>query len=187
MEDLRSYPDTELYALLCDEKRKERAFTELYSRYSQRVYLYCRKILGDDQAARDIFQDTFIRFLNSADSTRDMTNVPAFLLRIARNLCLNWKRDHGSRTVEFNELDIGTHDRQVESRELANLISMALELLPEDHREAVVLQMYHGMSYEEIGEQLHVPVSTVRNWVVRAKKKMRDILAPYFAEGSAGT
>ena len=187
MDNLRAYPDTELYTLLCDETRKEAAFTELYSRYSQRIYLYCRKILGDDQAARDIFQDTFIRFLNSADATRDMTNVPAFLLRIARNLCLNWKRDHGSRTVEFSELAIGTHDRQVESRELAGLITMALDLLPDDHREALVLQMYQGMSYEEIGEELNVPVSTVRNWVVRAKKKMREILAPYFAEGTSDT
>ena len=184
MDNLRSYSDAELYAFLCDEKSKERAFTELYARYSQRVYLYCRKILSDDQAARDIFQDTIIRFLNSAHNEREMTNVPAFLLRIARNLCLNWKRDHGTKNVEFSDLTMGTQDRQVESRELAGLITMALDLLPEHHREALVLQMYQGMSYEEIGEELHVPVSTVRNWVVRAKRKMREILAPYFAEGT---
>jgi RNA polymerase sigma-70 factor (ECF subfamily) len=113
-----------------------------------------------------------------------MTNVPAFLLRIARNLCLNFKRDRGMRNVEFNELSVGVADKQVESRELAGLITMALELLPDDHREALVLQMYQGMSYEEIAAELQVPVSTVRNWVVRAKKKMREILAPYFAEGA---
>lgn len=184
MDNLQSYSDAELYAFLGNEKLKERAFSELYGRYSQRVYLYCRKILGDDQAARDIFQDTFIRFLNSARDERDMTNVPAFLLRIARNLCLNFKRDRGMRNVEFNELSVGVADKQVESRELAGLITMALELLPDDHREALVLQMYQGMSYEEIAAELQVPVSTVRNWVVRAKKKMREILAPYFAEGA---
>ena len=182
----QSYSDVELYLLLSHDECKEQAFTELYHRYSQRIYLYCRKVLADDHAARDVFQDTFIRFLNSASRDREMTNVPAFLLRIARNLCLNHKRDHSSRTVEFNDLNIGVHDHQVESRELASLITMALDLLPDDHREALVLQMYHGMSYEEIGEHLHVPVSTVRNWVVRGKKKMREVLAPYFVDKTSG-
>ena len=180
--DLREYSDVDLYYLLRDDSTKEAAFAEIYARYGQRMYMYCRKILGDDHAADDVFQDSFIRFLNSVKEERQMTNVAAFLLRIARNLCLNWKRDHKSRTVEFQDFHKPNSDKQVESREVAQLITMALDLLPEEYREALVLQMYHGMSYEEIGEQLNVPVTTVRNWVVRAKKKMRDILAPYFEE-----
>lgn len=182
-EDLRTYSDVDLYYLLRTEgAERERAFAELYARHGQRVYLYCRKILGDSHAADDVFQDTFIRFLNSVQDERIMTNVPAFLLRIARNLCLNYKRDHKSNAVIFEDFHLPTADKQVESQEIARLISMALELLQDEYREALILQMYQGMSYDEIGEQLGVPVTTVRNWVVRAKKKMRDILAPYFAE-----
>ncbi len=179
-QDFRSHSDIELYELLRDEQSKEGAFAELYARYGQRVYLYCRKILADDAAADDVFQDTFIRFLRSVQDERTMTNVAAFLLRIARNLCLNWKRDHRGKTVEFLDIHRPNHDHQVESREIADLITMALDLLSEEYREALVLQMYHGMSYEEIGEHMNVPVSTVRNWVVRSKKRMRDILTPYF-------
>ena len=51
---------------------------------------------------------------------------------------------------------------------------------PDDHREAVVLQLYNGYSYDEIGTMMNVPVTTVRNWVVRAKSKLRATLAPYF-------
>ncbi len=182
--DYSTLTDIELYELLRADGTKETAFAEIYARYSQRVYMYCRKILADDTAADDVFQDTFIRFLRSVQDERDMTNVAAFLLRIARNLCLNWKRDHRSRTVEFQDFHRPNEDKQVESREVAQLITMALDLLSDEYREALVLQMYHGMSYEEIGEQMQVPVSTVRNWVVRSKKRMRDILAPYFEDNT---
>ncbi|MBL7999985.1 MAG: RNA polymerase sigma factor, partial [Candidatus Kapabacteria bacterium] len=171
--------DVDLYYMLAEHgAERERAFAELYSRHGQRVYLYCRKILGDSTAADDVFQDTFIRFLNSVSTERVMTNVAAFLLRIARNLCLNYKRDHKTNAVMFEDFHLPTADKQVESQETARLITMALDLLPDEYREALVLQMYNGMSYEEIGEQLGVPVTTVRNWVVRAKKRMREILAP---------
>ncbi len=178
----RTYSDVELYEFLRVDSMREAAFAEIYARYNQRVYMYCRKILADDTAADDVFQDTFIRFLRSVQDEREMTNVAAFLLRIARNLCLNWKRDHKSRSVEFQDFHLPNTDHQVESREVAQLITMALDLLSEEYREALVLQLYHGMSYEEIGEHMQVPVSTVRNWVVRSKKRMRDILAPYFED-----
>lgn len=182
-QDYRTYGDVELYYLLrSGGKEREGAFAELYSRHGQRVYLYCRKILGDSVAADDVFQDTFIRFLNSVQDERVMTNVPAFLLRIARNLCLNYKRDHKPNSVMFEDYHRSFTDKQVESNEIAKLITMALDLLPDEYRESLILQMYHGMSYEEIGEQLNVPVTTVRNWVVRSKKQMRDILAPYFED-----
>lgn len=184
MRDYTLFSDIELFSLLSEEGAvREQAFGELYARHSSRVYLYCRKILGDGNAADDIFQDTFIRFLNAGSSPdRVMTNVPAFLLRIARNLCLNYKRDNKHVMVELDDYHMPTLDKQVENQEIAQLLSMALELLPDEYRDALVLQMYSGMSYEEIGEQLNVPVTTVRNWIVRAKKKMREILAPYFAQ-----
>jgi RNA polymerase sigma factor (sigma-70 family) len=178
----QTYSDIELYELLLEEGQvRELAFSELYSRHSQRVYLYCRKVLGDS-AADDVFQDTFIRFLNSVHQERTMTNVPAFILRIARNLCLNYKRDRKSNSVVFEDFLFPTTDNQVESQETARLITMALDLLSEERKEAIILQMYHGMSYEEIGECLHVPTTTVRNWIVRGKKQLRDILAPYFEQ-----
>ena len=59
------------------------------------------------------------------------------------------------------------------------MIDSALNLIPEEQAEAFMLQVYQGMSYNEIAEFFEVPVSTVRNWVVRAKKKLRDILIPY--------
>ena len=54
-------------------------------------------------------------------------------------------------------------------------------------REALVLQVYGGLSYLEIAEVMGVPMTTVRNWIVRAKDKMRKIVAPYFQESEGET
>ncbi len=51
--------------------------------------------------------------------------------------------------------------------------------LIEEHREALVLQMYSGLSYLEIAELTGVPLTTVRNRIARAKSKIREILTPY--------
>jgi len=181
---MKAYGDTELFALLSgDPKSKESAFTELYTRHSSRVYRYCRYILADSDAADDVFQETFIRFLHSGEKATNVSNVPAYLLRIARNLCLNAKRDDKSAHSEvIEDLEIPMEDKTVEMAELGRLIEMALALLPEEHREAFVLQEYNGLSYKEIADVTNVPLTTVRNRVVRAKKKLREILTPYLEE-----
>lgn len=160
----------------------EHAFRELYTRYSSRIYLYCRKVVGHNEAAEDLFQQTFLKLLQSAATERTMTNVPAFLLRIARNLCLHHKPHMGYATVPLEEFQMPVEDVSLESRGLARLVTTALDLLAEEYREALVLQAYNGLSYKEIGEITGVPVSTVRNRVVRAERKIREILPPYLAD-----
>lgn len=179
---LKPLSDLELSALLKGEGvSRDAAFTELYNRYSSRVFLYCRRILGDHEQANDIFQETFIRFLKAASGEANMTNVLAYLLRIARNLSLNARRNQ-KMTTPIEHFEFPVEDRSVESAELASLIAMALDLLPEDQREALSLQTYGGLSYDEIAEMMEVPVTSVRNWIARGKSRMREILTPYLAD-----
>jgi RNA polymerase sigma-70 factor (ECF subfamily) len=170
--------DIELYQALTSAERDE-AFAELYRRHSNRVFLYCRRIMGDAALADDIFQDTFLSLLKTAEKGTQMENVPGYILRIARNHCLRAKERSRYMPEAMEDLEVPVMDLSVENKELAQVVNTALELLPEAHKEAFVLQMYNDLSYEEIGEVMNVPVSTVRNWVVRAKKKLRQILTPY--------
>lgn len=182
-QELSTYSDAELFALLIPgNKYREKAFDELYTRHSSRVYLYCRRILGDESLANDIFQEAFLQFLKTADEKRTMTNVPAFLLRIARNLCLNARRARRYTMLSIEDFQLPVHDSPYEKEELARLMATALDLLPDDYREALVLQAYNGLSYAEIAETLDVPLTTVRNRVVRAKAKLQKILAPYLED-----
>ncbi len=159
--------------------RKNKAFTELYNRYSSRVYLYCRKIIGEGRYADDIFQETFLRLIRSVEKGAAIDNVLGYLLKICRNLIQNYRRDNPAVFVEIEDFHVPTFTDPYESVEMAKMIDQALNLLIEEHKEAFVLQAFGGLTFKEIGELTGVPVSTVRNRVVRAKRKLKEILRPY--------
>jgi len=177
--------DEEIYYFLCDVKTKEEAFRALYARHKARIYGYCRKIVGT-AAADDMLQETFLRFLTSAHRDKPMNHVLGYLMTIARNLCLNYKENHERQNVhieDVNEIPMPTSVESMHtSHDLKKAIDSALDLLQDEYREAVWLQIYSGMSYQEIAETTGNPVSTVRNRIVRAKTKLRGLLAPYFEE-----
>ena len=175
--------DIELYAALKLEKpSSEKAFAELYARYSPRIFAYCRRILGDYDRAQDAFQETFVKFFNSAQQEREMSNVPAYLLRIARNLCLNMQRSNkGHISLEEYHMP-SSFDRSHEKIELLSLITQAMETLPLDYKEAFILREYEGLSYQEIADMTESSLSTVKIRIYRAKQKIREILAPYIAD-----
>lgn len=175
------HSDEQLYGFLNESALREGAFRELYARHGKRVHAYCVRILGASQDAEDIFQETFVRFFHAAERERLMTNVPAFLLRIARNLCLNHKRNSRS-TVVLQEQDLVSMGNEYDSSELLKLITTALELLDDDQREAFVLRKYNGCSYQEIAEITDTTANNARSRVHRAQAKIRSILAPYLAD-----
>lgn len=175
-------PDSELYGLLSgSNQEKDTSFREIYKRHSQKVYAYCRRVVGNKDVAEDLFQETFLRLLQSADASKKMDNLSGYIIKIARNLCLK----HKSRQEDFvslEDFEIRVEDNVIERTETTNIISMALELLGDDYREALVLQTYDELSYNEIAEIQGVPLTTVRNRIVRAKQKLREIVQPYLAD-----
>ena len=176
------YSDTELYKMLCEDRRTaEQAFTEIFNRYSSRIYAYCRRFLGDREEALDAFQETFIRFHQSASKEREMTNLPGFLLTIARNLCLNYKRDRkiGVPVEEARNL---FYQDNYESKELLDLITRALDLLEDEYREVFILKEYAGMQYSEIAEILNISPANAKTRAFRAKQKIKEILSPYLKD-----
>ncbi len=180
--DASQYSDQELCILLGDQGTSaDAAFAEIYSRYSSRLHAYCVKILNDYDEAADIFQETFIRFVQAARNKSEMTNVPAFLLRIARNLCLNAKRDK-KQTTEPLDYMLVSEDRNYDKKQLLDLIDDALSKLSEEYKEAFVLREYDGFSYQEIADITGLSLSNVKIRVVRAKNQIREILQPYIKE-----
>jgi len=120
---MKQFSDNDLFRLLTtDGAQREEAFAELYARYSSRVYLYCRKIIGNETLAEDLFQEAFLLFLQHAYNGGEVRNVPAYLLRIARNVCLNAKRSTKHDGVEFEDFHAPSLDRPLESVELEQLI-----------------------------------------------------------------
>ncbi len=180
--DVSKSKDIELYdALRLKAEGWDAAFAELYRRYAPQIYAYCGRILDDDEQRDDVFQETFLRFYRCAEEDRPLRNIHAYLLRIARNLSYDAKKKQ--RQAPLTKLpELPVEEQTLENKELAGLIDMALELLPEEQREAFILQSYHELSYKEIALLTDVPITTVRNRVVRARRKVRESLKPFLAD-----
>lgn len=176
------YNDRELVGQLRNGgKESELAFTELYNRYSSSVHAYCMRVVNDGDIAEDIFQETFIRFFNNVTNDLKDLNVPGFLITIARNLCLNHKRDRKN-GVSIEDVDLLVYQDSYEKKELLDLINRSLEVIDDDLREAFVLKEYSGLQYNEIAEVLSITVVNAKTRVFRAKQKIKSILQPYMKD-----
>ncbi len=178
--DYSRHTDQELFAAFKEnDKEKDAAFRELFSRYERKVYVFCLRMTGDPDNAADIFQETFTRFYKHTQKNEQVQNFLAYLLTSARNIFLNTRRN----TVQWSPFD---DDQQIadqlplyERNELMNLIRSALELLDDSYREAFIMRFYEGLSYKEIAEITGDSVSSLKIRVMRAKDQVRSILSPY--------
>jgi RNA polymerase sigma-70 factor, ECF subfamily len=182
MRKISEYTDDELLTLLFGSKAEsEVAFTEIYARYSQKIYVYCHRVMEYNDDANDIFQDTFVKFFETFKNYKNLSNIKGMLVRIARNLCLNYKRDEKD-TVEFDEMKMPVYDKSSDDEELVDLMEKAIKLLDFEYREVFILRNYQGLSYQDISEILNISHAAVRNRVARSKEKLREILQPYLEE-----
>jgi RNA polymerase sigma-70 factor (ECF subfamily) len=172
-----------LIALRGTHSEAEKAFAELYNRYAQRTYAFILRMTGNAVVSQDLLQDVFIRFFNATRQELVFTNPGAFILMIARNLCLNYKRDE-PHTESIDELLLIGNEVSypIEQDELLHLITLSLEVLDTDYREAFVLKFYQGYSYEEMSQLTGDTIPALKNRVWRAKEQIRNVLRPYIFE-----
>lgn len=159
---------------------EESAFSALYDRYQHRLYGYCVKMLKDRTHAEDIFQEVFIRIAQKKQQFSG-GNFGGWLFKIARNQCLNAIRDRHEHT-SIDEIGQTIVAPEVELYdEKSELLRKAIDKLPDDYREALVLRVYSGFSYKEISDLTEVKLATVKVRIHRAKLKLHELLEPYFS------
>lgn len=181
--DYSEYSDEKLYDLLSESKGKSKpAFEELYARHSTNIYTYCSKILADSDLAHDVFQETFVKFFESAKKPREMKNVKGYLITIARNLCINEKSKKHVSHVSIEDFHFPSYDKSNENKEIREVLETAVEALPEEFKEVIVMKEYLDMTYKDIADALGIKLSTVRIRIFRAKSKLREILNPFFED-----
>ena len=89
----------------------DRAFAELFDRHHQRLYLYCARLTGDPSGAEDVMQEVWERLLRLRNEPQDIHNPVGFLLRIARNLSLNFLKKVERRRRFRQEMERQDHRR----------------------------------------------------------------------------
>jgi len=141
-----------------------------------------RTIIGNKQIADDIFQETFIRFFQKVRSDYNRGSLIGFLITIARNLCLNAKRDK-IRSISLDDIELPHLDNNsLENKEFSELLAMSLDLLDNEYREPIVLRYFDELRYDDIASILEITAARARYLVFMGKQKLKQILNPYFEE-----
>ncbi len=178
-----TYSDNELFEMLASPACREQAFKELYRRFEQRVWAYCRISLRNDEHAKDVAQDIFIKFYKAGEKGATVGNVSAYIMRIVRNAVIDEQNKTSHRLLKIEDLEISVPFQEDNQNELEQMIETALQLLPEEHKDALIMQTYSNMTYNEIAVIQEVPMTTVRNRIVRAKSRLRELLSGYVNNG----
>jgi RNA polymerase sigma-70 factor, ECF subfamily len=164
------------------------AFNELVIEYQNLAYSVAYRLLDDTDAAGDAVQDSFIKAFRALDTFRG-GSFKSWLMRIVTNTCYDVLRARQRRKTDSLEafpvedeyipalVDKSESPQQyVERQELAKIIALAIQHLPEDQQVSIILCDIEGYTYEEIAEISGVAIGTVKSRISRARGKVRDYL-----------
>ena len=167
----------------------ERAFLELYDRYSRPVYLTGVRLLGDAFLAEELVQDAFTRVWRRAKSFEsERASFSTWLYRIARNRAVDLDRRRRVRPLSVGEDPLRTvaggpePEASVDGWDLAR----ALARIPDEHREVLTLAYFEGLSQREISRRTGVPLGTIKSRTTAALKRLHRTMTNPLAEEARG-
>jgi len=149
------------------------------------AYNLARWITRNDHDAEDVVQESYLRALKFFGGFRGENSRP-WLLTIVRNTCFTWLRQNRLSDLT-TELDEEIHHMEPapgnpESILLAaaqsELVRKAIEELPPEFREVIILREMEDLSYKEIADITEIPLGTVMSRLARARKRLQQSLAP---------
>lgn len=178
--------DLELIKLIkARNKHESEAFEVIYDRYSNKLYTYCCSIFGNDtMIAQDIFQDTWEKFYDFIRNNEFQNiNLCNFLIKIAKNLSINYKINKSNNNLKLDDELISTqklfYETKYEENELAEILQLGLDMLPDDYKEVVIMKDLMDLSYKEIALNLNITLAMVRMRISRGRQKLREVLEKY--------
>jgi len=164
------------------------AYRLLLARYERPVYGLVRRMIPNDEDARDLAQEAFVRAFRNLDRFDPDRKFSSWLFRIAHNLCIDHYRRRKLDTVplvrtsggeeETWDLPDGESDpsREFSDRERSRRLLALVESLPPLYRSVILFRHQQGLSYEEIAETMELPLGTIKARIHRAHRLLREKL-----------
>ena len=168
------------------------AFRLLFEAYKDRVYSIALRYCGNESAAMDIAQDTFLKLMSSIQDFRGAASFESWLYRIVVNRCLDHQRN-GRRLIPSLDglLDIVREPtesvlQELLRAEMAKDVQKIVGTLPPEQRIVVVLRHTKGLAYDQIAEILGCSAGTVASRLNRAHKVLERKLSHLRVRGGSG-
>ena len=150
------------------------SFNQLVLRWERPIYALAYRVIGREEDARDVAQETFLRAFRALGGFKGQSKFSSWLYRITLNLCRDWiRRERRTPIAQTPEgVDLvelageATPSESVEDlvsrKQLSEAVAKAMSLLPDEQRTAIILKEYHGLTFQEIADLLDCPLSTVK-------------------------
>jgi len=155
------------------------AFGELIRRHQDFVYGAALRVVRNPVLAQDVAQDAFVRAYKALPDFRGQAAVRSWLYRIATNLALNAvqrRKEYPAQELPESAATAGGPERETVRGQMAAHLRSAIEELPDDLKQPLVMREYGSMSYQEIAEDLDLPLNTVRTRILRARRSLRGAM-----------
>lgn len=163
------------------------AFEQLVTEYQTYVYNIALRVVGNEQEAEDMAQETFVRAWLALPGFRAQSRFGTWLYRIAVNLCYNRLPGLRREFSAIGEMDIidyadpssGALHEGLENHDRRQWLHQQIAALPEAYRLLVTLRYQQGLPYEEIAVATSLPLGTVKTGLFRARERLRSALQAY--------
>lgn len=177
--------DEQLVTLVLNGRTE--SFQILVERYQKQVFSLAYRLCGDYDEAQDLAQESFIRIFQELPRFDVSRRFFPWMYRVAHNACVNQlqkrPRDMASIDDSFDLSDdsdpSSRPDQAYDRQERIRTVQEAIAALPETYRLPLVLKYLRHMSYQEIADQLELPVSTIETRLFRGRNMLKKALASY--------
>ncbi len=170
----------------------QRAYALLVQKYRKGLILHIKRTIGDAEGIEDLVQEAFMKAFKALDTYSTGYAFSTWLYKIASNHAIDYKR---KRRLATTSLDKPTHtkdgeirqevpdttyrpDREIEGGQRTNIIQDAIDSLPPKYHRVIVMRHQQEKSYEEIAQELDLPLGTVKAHIFRARRllytRLRD-------------
>ena len=173
------------------------AISMIFQRYKTPVLKFCLRLLGNRADAEEAAGEVFVAILATPYRPLPQAKFSTWLYTIARNQCISlfrkqknvvslWFSSADARDEQWDVADKQDLARdQMARQEIADQVRRAINKLPYEQKEAMILRQYEGFSYQEISAILGCSLEKVKILIFRAKEQLRGDLASFVKEGQA--
>lgn len=175
---------------------REESFGEIIARYQSRLVNYLYRMLRNEEDAHDLAQEVFLKIYDALDRYDDRYRFSTWLFRVAQNAAIDQIRKRRLKLVSLHrpeqndgeggewELPSSEPNPYQDARNVERGVAIreAIEGLPWEYRELIMLRHYGELSYDEIATMKRMPLGTVKNKLFRGRQMLKDTLRAYLTD-----
>lgn len=181
-------------AIILDEEKllelvrngNPKAFEQLFKIYYSNLCSYLRTIIKEREIIEEIVQELFVHIWENRKDFSPKGNLKSYLFKAVRNRAINHYRHNSVKLNTMEEIkliyssDANNIETQFDTKEINQLITNSVTLLPEKCREIFTLVKFNGLNYRQTAVILNLSVKTIETQMGRALKKLKESLLIYF-------